>query len=79
MARQASDVVLHHGELDIIESSIWTVTDAICDRARTLQGNSNPCFLVRIVTYVTTPAVYKLQNLNPKEQIKSFFYGLVSR
>lgn len=81
IVQQAESVTLNLGELAVIQYSLYTLTDAIEDRVKTLTGQ----YLRKRVSHRTplmdSPclAVHRLQNLDHKEQMKKFFYGVVRK
>ena len=76
---QGKVVVLGNNELRIITGSISVIYHAVVDRVLTLQGEilSPLCFSEVHSNVHHISAVHKLHNLNEKDQLRRFFYGIV--
>ncbi len=76
----AEHTTLDWEELEIIQDSLETTRSAVWRRIDTLKGKSIDGIVLEIgLTKINGKliAVCRLQNLNPDEQLRKFFYGMV--
>lgn len=75
---RAGDTTLHATqELHIVRNSMHTLRRAVSNRIRTLQATRDPSLRSLSLNRYISLAVYKLRNLNEREQLEKFFGGLV--